>query len=293
MSINFVRYPFHYLYVNIIHPRISNFRYFNILSKNLELKNSMEGKRAFIIGGGPSLKNINLAKLKDEQTFALNEFDQNPKFNEVLPKNYLIIDSSYYTLGDDHYLTEQFQKKGKSLPEDTVLFINVSAKNFIEKNKMFTGHKLYYVAMEGIYSDKLPLNIDIDEVVPRPKNSILMALVIATYMGFEEIYLLGCEHNFLSMNIGSKKFTYEHSYNDPRANIDPNDTELIKKYTNPRDLTLTYEKQIMNVKQLFKNYRLFWQKVQKEHPKTKIYNATPDSFLDVFPKIDFDKIPLK
>ena len=37
-----------------------------------ELKDKHKGKRCFIIGNGPSLKNTDVSKLKDEYTFGMN-----------------------------------------------------------------------------------------------------------------------------------------------------------------------------------------------------------------------------
>jgi len=42
--------------------------------------------------------------------------------------------------------------------------------------------------------------------------------------------------------------------------------------------------------QLFKNYRFLKQKLKITRPDTYIYNATPNSYLDVFPTVQFDEI---
>ena len=53
-----------------------------------------------------------------------------------------------------------------------------------------------------------------------------------------------------------------------------------------------YENRIYQAGILFKNYRLIKEKFSKNRPDIKIYNATPDSFLDVFPMIKFEDIKL-
>ena len=55
---------------------------------------------------------------------------------------------------------------------------------------------------------------------------------------------------------------------------------------------MTYEDNIAHVLQLFKNYRLFNSKVRRLYPNVKIYNATPNSYLDVFPMINFEDIKI-
>ena len=45
-------------------------------NRNLEIfRNSHSGKSVYILGNGPSLKNINLDLLKDKTTIAMNRID--------------------------------------------------------------------------------------------------------------------------------------------------------------------------------------------------------------------------
>ena len=53
-------------------------------------------------------------------------------------------------------------------------------------------------------------------------------MMIAIYMGFEEIYLLGCEHNFLCFNIGQGKAIYDYGHKDSVTEADINNDEVVK-----------------------------------------------------------------
>jgi len=261
------------------------------LTENKELKNKYRSKRCFLIGGGPSVKNINLGALKDEYTFVMGEFDNNPQFEVLNPKFYVISDSVYFTEGESDHWNKQFEKKDKTIKPSTGIFVSLDARPYMEKCRLFTNHKVNYIGIRGIMSENFPFNTDLDRYLPWPKNSMLLSMIIAVYLGFKEIYLLGCEHNFLCFNIGQgKAISYSHSYDDKLSKIDINDDEAVKKVAVPRDLDMTYEDNIAHVFQLFKNYRLFYKKIQKLHPEIKIYNATPNSYLDVFPAIKFTDI---
>lgn len=282
-----------YLYRNYFLPRFLSWKHKDTLAKNKELKNKYRDKRCFLIGGGPSVKNINLGLLKNEYTFVMGEFDNNPQFEVLNPKFYVISDSVYFTEGESDYWNKQFEKKEKTVKSSTNIFISLDARAYIEKYHLFRDHVLYYLGMRGIISEKFPFNIDLDKYIPLPKNSMLLSMMIAVYMGFKEIYLLGCEHNFLCFNIGQgqgKAISYDYGHKDSVTEADINNDEVVKKLAVPRDLAMTYEENIAHVYQLFKNYRLFYDKVRKLYPKVKIFNATPNSFLDVFPMIDFEKI---
>jgi len=280
-----------YFYRNFFAPRLYNYRDGDILKKNLGIKNIYLGKRCFIIGNGPSVSNLNLEKLSNEYTFVMAEFEKNTQARELRPKFHIITDSVYFTEDTTEYWPRRLREKDKEISTDTTMIINMAARPFIEKYNLFKRHHVYYVGTQGIFTNNLPFNINLDHYVPYPKNSVLMCMMAALWMGFNEIYLLGCEHNFLSHNLGyGKLLSFSHSYDDEIAKLDSTNDEVLKKYIDPKDLKLNYEMTIANILQLFRNYRLFYAKARETHPNFKIFNATPDSFLDVFPMINFEDI---
>src|SRR3989344_665436 len=284
---------FSYSYKNYYLPRLLSFKHRDILARNLELKSKYSGKRCFLIGGGPSVKEMDLSQFKNEYTFVMGEFDNNPQFSALNPKFYVIGDSVYFAEGESDYWNKQFEKKDKSINPDTTIIVSIDAKNYIEKHDLFKNNKFYYIGTRGIISPNLPFNINLDKYLPYPKNSMLLCMMIAVYMGFEEIYLLGCEHNFLSFNIGQgqgKSISYDYAHKDEVTEADMKNDEVVKKLAVPRDLTMTYEDNIGHVYQLFKNYRLFYNKLRRSSLNTKIFNATPGSYLDVFPMVNFSDI---
>ncbi len=280
-----------YLYRNLIAPRWYSWRDREILSRNRALRGKYAGKRCFIIGGGPSVSDIDLGLLRNECTFVMTEFDKDSQYNKLRPKFHAIIDSIYCYEHESEYWPSRFKAKDQSVDPSTTLLLNLETKTFVEKYNLFKKHQVYYMGTQGIFTDNLPFNIALDKYVPQPKNSVLMCLMIAAWMGFKEIYLLGCEHNFLSQNIGfGKSIVYDHSYKDGLSELDSSNKELMDKYFRSRDIYMNYEKNIANILQLFKNYRFFFQKSKKLYPGINIYNATPNSFLDVFPMVNFEDI---
>src|SRR3989344_5632380 len=288
---NKLKRPLRYIYRNYFLPRYLNLKNRGVLKFNRELKNKYAGKRCFIIGGGPSVKELDLSLLKNEYTFVMAEFDKNPQYQALNPKFHILSDSTYFTENASEHWNEMFENKAKGAGPDTTFFINLGAKEYIDKRRLFLNHKYRYIGTQGIISEYFDFNIELDKYLPWPKNSVLLCMMIATYLGFKEIYLLGCEHNFLCFNIGQgRAISYSHSYDDKLSKIDVTDDEAVKKEAVPRDLTMNYEDNIAHVLQLFKNYRLFYKKVKKEYPNVKILNATPNSYLDVFPNIKFEDI---
>lgn len=256
-----------------------------VLGMNKKLENTKTGKRCFILGTGPSIKDQNLLKLKNEYTFVVNNFWRHPQFKDIRPKFYVYTDPAGFQKGDkSNYWSEQFFSNTNKINDVTMTsFFNLGAKDVIEINNLFSSHNIRYLATNGFFNENLKFNIDISKVIPNTKNVIVACILIAVYMGFEEIYLLGCEHDFLSSptNLEWSK----HFYKTEDFNI--KNPEDVKRY----NLTVTsYESAINHAVKLFRNYRILKNKLVREKPNVKIYNATPNSFLDVFPFINFEDV---
>lgn len=280
-----------YCYRNYAAPRIFSIRDREILAKNSELKNKYTDRRCFIIGAGPSIAATNLALLNKEYTFVVNEFEKNPQYTILTPKFHIITDSDYFTEGGTEYWINRFKEKDRHIPTDTIMIINLAARPFIQKYGLFKQHRVYYTGTQGIFTNKFSFNINLDRYVPNPKNSILMCLLAAVWMGFDEIYLLGCEHSFLARPLGpNKSLGFSHSYEGEASGIDITKKEISKKYINSKLSNSNYEALMLNTLQLFRNYRLFYAKALRKNSQLKIFNATPESFLDVFPMVNFNDI---
>lgn len=259
------------------------------LQKNKALFNSKKGGTCFILGNGPSINNQNLTLLADEETFVMNNFWRHPQYKVICPKYLVAGDLSSYIQNlrpveawGANYIA------GVDLPDsdavisqvlDTKLILNSVAKNFIEQNKLFSKNQVYYVLEQGPMDDNLCFNVDLAKPIPFPKNSVILALISALYVGFEIIYLLGCDHDFLAYPakkapVGFKRF-YEPTV-DPSAYKE----------------SASYEEMVGSGLRLFRNYRLLKEKAAQLYPQATIYNATPNSFLDVFPMVNFEDIKL-
>lgn len=255
------------------------------LENNKKLKNTQIGKHCFIMGTGPSIKDQNLLRLKNEQTFAVNTFWMHPQFKEINPKYYVSVEP-YSPKVENNFWLEKFIKNAYRLSEVPMeLFFNIKTKEDIESKNLIPPNKIHYLAIDGFFRENLKYNIDLNQVIPNPKNVVLASILVAVYMGFEEIYLLGCEHDYLTYrtNYELNNYFYESD------KFDMNNPKDVERY----GLTVTsYESLIDHAGKLFRNYRLLKAKLAKEKPRVKIFNATPNSFLDVFPSVDFEDIKL-
>ena len=281
-------YLISYTRTNVVRPWIFSYKYGKVLGRNRVLKTSELGRRCFILGTGPSISDQDILRFRNEETFIVNNFWKHPDYRELNPKYYVVTDPTFFPSfeGEKTDTIEDMMRRNgivSSLP--TKLFYNVKGEKFIQKNKLFPNNEIYYICQNGFFKSDLNFNVEIDKVIPEVKNVVLGALMIAGYMGFEEIYLLGCEHDFLahpSFYEGFKHFYEEKKY-------DLADKKEVAYY----NLNVkSYEDVIEFYRLTFRNYRLFKEKIAKTHPNVKIYNATPESFLDVFPFVKYEDVKI-
>ena len=244
--------------------------YIDILRKNVELNRIYNNKRCFIIGNGPSTNSQDLKLLKDEFTFVVNSFFRFKDYEAVHPKFYCLIDPAYFE-GSETFV-KYFIEIEKKVHLDTVFFFPIQSKKFMDKHNLLSNNKKYYLLMKSKFEEDLNFNSNIDGNIPGLQCVTLACLIVSIYMGFKEIFLLGCEHNWLSFRIPA---TAPHFYSEDYSNF---------------KVKFSYEEEITDVLKLFKSYRLLKQKFSN----VKIYNCTPNSFLDVFNyKIYLDIIDAK
>ncbi len=257
-------------------------QYQNILKRNADLAQTKKGKTCFVIGNGPSVKDQDLTRLANQETFTMNGFWRHPQYQIIKPKYYIATDAPHilepsrprFLLEDDMPASDPIIS---SVPETKLIFSAI-AKKSIENNGLFKQNTKYYVLQQGLMDESLHFNLDPTKPMPYPKSSHLFAMMLALYMGFEKIYLLGCEHDFLNQPMSTTHVTLKHFYKEPSGN-------LADHYK-----SATYEASVASCLRLFRNYRFFKEKISKSHPRVRIYNATPNSFLDVFPMVDFDEV---
>ena len=254
------------------------------LGLNEKLKDIHRGKRCFIIGTGPSINNQDLTLLKDEQTIVVNAFWRHHQYTKIRPKYHIIADADILRNNTENFWTKEFVQFESQVRESgTSLLLNILMKDYLESNNYYSGIDKYYLAFNGSFNEKLKFNIELDKILPYGKNVMISGLIAAAYMGFEKIYLLGCEHDVLAYRYPRQS---DHFYNERQYNL--SSPEEVKKYA--LDDVVSYENLIHHVQVLFQNYRLLKKKLSITNPRLKIFNATPNSFLDVFPSADYETI---
>ncbi len=171
-----------------------------LVKKNQNIKNIYIGKRCFIVGNGSSLLQMDLAKLRNEITFVVNNIILHKDLDRIKPKYYVMIEPisslSSYEKSKYYYPANFFKKIDTAFKGiNTSLIFNVDAMSYLESNQVFSGKDIHYVKPMGSvleYENKL-LKDDISKIITFGDGVIYTAICIAVYMGFNEIYFIGCD----------------------------------------------------------------------------------------------------
>ena len=234
-------------------------------------KDTHKGKRAFLIGNGPSLNKTNLNLLEHEISFAMNKisllYDKYPKWKPT----YYLFSSSNVNHPDWGKSWTQSVRESLAVEETTSFVANIFKKTIDPKNdfpntKWFSSMSEHKPDQNGLIKSKC-FSKNVVERIDKSGTTMNLALQLCLHMGFSEIVLLGTDLGY-KLDTGSKKDPnhFDKSY---RANI-----------SNPRKAN----NQMRNIHSLA--YNVFKKR------DVKMYNATVETHLDVYPIINFEKYVL-
>lgn len=163
-------------------------------------KNRHAGERCFIMGNGPSLNRMDLSKLAGETVFACNSAFLLFERIGWRPKYYACVDSR--VLPDR---ARDIDAMLRAHPDMTAFFPAVIQEHTGAKARrpsrliVPTGANRYFFNEVSNSIDNLPRSMfsdNIDDNVVQPFTVAITMLQIAAYMGYSQIYLIGCDTDY-------------------------------------------------------------------------------------------------
>jgi len=225
------------------------------IKKLAELKDIHKGQRAFIIGNGPSLRQTDLSKLKGEFTFGLN------RIYLMFPE--LGFHTTYYVAVND-LVIEQCRDDILTLPMPK-----------------FLSWRTHHIFPPGpppatfLYTtyDNPAFARDVRGRVWESATVTYVALQLAYHMGFEQVILIGVDHNFVSKGEANKTIVSEGD--------DPN-------HFSPAYFGKGFRWQLPDLETSEIGYRLARQAY--EAAGRQVLDATIGGKLTIFPKVDYSSL---
>lgn len=259
----------------------------NLISSNIEIKGKYSGKRCFILGNGPSLKKIDFSLLSDEYTFSVNQLPRNSEYDKLKTNFHVWADNRFFNINEskeEDVELLRIMQKVSTVDNAPLVFYKVDANKMIKHFNLDKEMQIAYFS--DIYIDDLEEylenGIDITKPLPIFSTVIHYAICIAAYMGFTEIYLLGCDcTGFIStanqrMNLSEESlYAYDVTLNEKRR------IEQVSALTTIEDELLWYSN-------LFRDYRIIGEVLKRKG--IEIYNAGEGGLLECYPRVSFEQI---
>lgn len=186
-----------------------------IIKSNSKFKNIYDGNRCFIIGTGPSINYLSesiISKIEGEVVFGVNSFYKSEKLKNIIPKYYSLLDNNYWGVSSHAFkeISDLYSGKCPTFITDCRAFPVVDPVVSSQDN-------IY------VYSKHYPLSdirCDLSRNLSISMNVVSTSIQAAIYMGFKEIYLLGCDYNLFCSKGASHCYDDEEELSDlPKYNL--------------------------------------------------------------------------
>ena len=165
------------------------------VKKNESLKGVYNNRRCFILGTGVSLNEIDLSQLANEYSFGCGYLFLHKNFKELNIDFYADADPFRNCKKDVlmHYFSLLNEKNEN--PE-TIFFLTVNNKSFIEKHGIFQNRNVHYIKASQSMLEAAVQSNNLAERITFLDGSIFFMIAAAIYMGFKELYLCGCGYTY-------------------------------------------------------------------------------------------------
>jgi hypothetical protein len=232
-------------------------------SKLLSLKDKHRGQRAFIIGGGPSLKQTDMRRLKGEITIGCNaiflmfeEMGFQPTYYTV--EDVLVAEDRAEVINTIRGLTKIFPRDLKYClrPDDDTIYINF-IRDYTTTPFSFSSDFARRVFWGGTVT--------------------YLNLQLAYYLGCREIYLIGIDHNYHAPSEEDKvEGTVITSRSGDINHFHPDYFGPGYRWHDPK---------VERMEMAYRRAKSFF-----DTHGVAVYNASAQTRLDVFPRVRYDEL---
>ncbi|WP_287963190.1 hypothetical protein [Alcanivorax sp.] len=242
--------------------------------ENQEYKDAHAGETCYIVCNGPSIARQDLRKLAGNIVFSVSNGYRHEHYSIYHPQYHCLPQVAREKLSEQD-IVKWFEEMDNGIG-DAVLFLSDTERELVDRHGLFRKRKVSYLRL----SPQISLGdarCDISRSIPRPQSAPILCIMIALYMGFKNIVLLGVDHDFFLS--GEYKYFYgEHSpvLRGKLGGVDGADRVTDDRYT-----------QFCELKTLWEQYLALRKLANKRG--VNILNATDGGALDVFPRISLDE----
>lgn len=237
------------------------------LADNRQEHDKHRGRRCFILCSGPTILQEDLGLLKDEICMTTSTFYKYAQFQKIRPIYHCVPNLDPYV---EDLAARYFREMDGEIGPAT-LFVGASEFEFVKKHRLFTGRTVRFILMRGSRFPSHINGLDLGHSIPCVQSVPILCLLIALFMGFKQIYLLGVDHNWLgvepSLYCFDRKTVIEWA---AKPNLAKDGAIILNRLEN-----------LMGCVSLWKQYEAIQRLAGSAH--ASITNLSFGSALDVFP----------
>ena len=241
----------------IIVKLIIKLRYLKSGCQIRKMKNKYEGQRCFIIGNGPSLRVEDLEKIRGEYCFGTHQIYRAFDKTDWRP--------NFYCAQDQELIKKSFEQISDLKVENKFIALPINSWS----KKVIKNGILTKLIIKDFYPNLPDFSSDVAKGIYEGFTVTYMCLQLAVYMGFKEIYLLGVDHHYNITRLPNGEIIVDDSAENHF--ISGYDLPVVPQITKS---TLAYESA----------------EIYANKHNVKIYNATRGGSLEVFERVQFDKL---
>lgn len=243
-----------------------------ILQKNRAFKDKHKGQPAFVIVNGPSLATQDINRLNGQITFVASGFWKHDAVLNWQPTYYSLSDANFFKNSEP---TQVFYENLRRRIHNSTFFVPLyRGYDAVQRYGFLPVDRTHYIASVGANRT----NNDLTSIVQGFGSVSAFILSQAIYMGCSPIYLLGFDHDYLA-NRGVDRHFYQGGTIPGHKNTNVALADRIP-----------YDDEMRANLGLWENYRSLKKIADKEG--VQIFNCTRGGYLDVFPRLDYDSLPI-
>ena len=252
---------------------------------HIALPKHSSGRELVILGNGPSLNDTIASSsgfLHQRDLLAVNFAACAEQFIQLRPRYYVLADPHFFRAFDQPNVSKLWDVLSHKVDWEMTIFVPAKYKTAVsgiaglkENGNISIAH--YNITPIEGFSAVEDLAYAHNLGMPRPRNVLIPSLMLALQMGYKTIYLAGADHSWtrtLSVDDDNNVVSIQpHFYKEDEKEV---------KRVNTEYMHYPLHQIMYSFYVAFRSY--FTIKRYAGHIHASIFNITPGSFIDAFPR---------
>ena len=251
----------------------------SLLRENKKFSQKYSGERCFILGNGPSLKCEDLSVLKDEYVFTVNQSVRLPQFKELKSNFHFWADPNFFRVDKNKPEDMEMLNTMMTVNEDNPnlqCFCPVQNIQFIKDFEIDKKLNMNYFYSTFTMYENYDKEIDYTKPGLGFGTVVQWCITMAIYMGFSEIYILGCDNTGIITNI--KSICQQNDDDDYGYEMTENEKKRMEAMLSRSSLEAYLRTYLLSVK----DYRRLYQYCSERN--IKLVNCSAQTAIDSIPR---------